>query len=1146
MYKNHLHHRNRSIKLFSKDSLRVKIIALVFLAMFFKAQATTYGQKITVKLRNASLTEVLASIQKQTGYDFLYNSSLGKDLPKKNIDVNNMELKEALAMLLTPYQLDFEIDQKIVVIKKRKAIAKTTTVSSLLAEENLRTEAVQQRVIKGKVTNETGEPIQGATVAVKGSTVSTSSDENGNYSLNINNSHTAITVSAVGYALAEVAIGSQNTINITLQSLISDLDEVVVVGYGTQKKATVTGSVATIGTEELAKAPVSNLSNALVGRMPGIRVQNTGGVPGSESTVDIRGFGQPLILVDGIEQPGFQIDPNEVESISVLKDAAASIYGVKAGNGVLLITTKKGNAGAAKITYNGSVALQNFTSFPKMVNAAQYAELVDEDAINRGNAPIYGPEKLQLFKEGLDGYKSYDWFDILTRDFAPQTQHNVNISGGTETSRYFTSVGYTKQEGMYTTKDMDFGRYNFRSNLSSTIAENLTADVQVSGRVENRQAPYDDDTFIIHGVTRMLPTMSPYANDNDPSYYGLTNFQNPLARSDADYSGYRRGKKKLLNAQFSLKYDIPAVKGLSTKVLFSYLTKVEEDKNFAKEFFLYEHDSQNNTYNQVFKGNSPSSLNRRNYTSEQNLLQFSLNYNRRFADKHNVSALALFERREDKDDFVQAYRQFDIDALEQINAGSDINKNNSGNESEMANVSFVGRVNYDYMQKYLVELAFREDGSAKFHKDNRWGFFPSASLGWRLSEESFIRDNTTIFDDLKLRLSYGKMGDDRGKDNEVKAFQYLTGYNYPGGSSYIFGSDVIQSLNPKGLPNIAYTWFTSEIFNLGLDASFWNRKLEVTFDAFYRKRKGLLAYRTLSLPNTFGVSLPQENLNSDDYRGFELSLGHRNQINDFQYAIKGNVSFTRIKDVYIEQADPINSLTNWKNNRSDRWQNITYGYKYVGQFQNQEQINNWAIQDGAGNTTLTPGDLMFQDLNGDGVIDGNDTQPIGRNDKPEVYFGLDLSASWKNFDLSVLMQGATNYSRYLDGSMGYALFNGSSALEMFTDRWRRADLYDPNSEWIPGKYPSTYSSGKESNTRRSNFNLKDSYYLRVKNIELGYTIPTHITKDKIGIHSLRVYLSGNNLFTFDNLPYGDPEAPSNDRILYPQMRVYNFGVNLTF
>ena len=1030
-------------------------------------------------------------------------------------------------------------------------ISATDITLEQLAKQVPANPVIQQstRQIKGIINDQTGEPIIGANVVVKGTTNGTITDINGEFSLNVPEK-AILVISYIGYNSKEVDVTGKSQITATLSEDTQKLEEVVVVGYGTQKKVTVTGAVTAIRADEIVQAPVANISNALVGRLPGVRVQNTGGMPGSESSVDIRGFGKPLILVDGIEQPGFQVDPNEIESISVLKDAAAAIYGVKAGNGVVLITTKKGSAGKAKITYNGSVGFQNFTNYPNVVNAAQYAELVDEDAINHGNSPIYGPEKLALFQEGTqDGYKSYNWKDILTRKNAPQTQHNININGGNEDVKYFASVGYLDQEGIYSTGDLSFSRYNFRSNVSAKIAKHLTADVQLGGHVENKMQPYDEDTYIIHGITRMLPTFSPYANDEEGIHYGLTNFQNPLARADADVSGYRKEKKKLFNGSFALKYDMPFIPGLSAKVLFSYLTKVEETKNFQKEFYLYSHDQASDKYNKVFTGNSPSALYRKDYTSEQNLLQFSLNYNRSFMDKHNISALFLYEQREDLDDYVSAYRQFAIDALDQINAGMDKNKTNNGVESELANVSFVGRINYDYMSKYLFEFAFREDGSAKFYKNNRWGFFPSVSAGWRLSEEAFIKNNTSIIDNLKLRASYGVMGDDQALDRDgnatVKAFQYLTGYNYPGGTNYIFGSDVINSVITKGLANLDYTWLTSKIVNVGIDASLWNRMLEVNFDVFYRKRDGLIAYRSGSLPNTFGASFPQENLNSDDYRGFELVLGHTNKIGDWTYSVKGNMSFTRIKDRHIEQADPISSYTNWRNNRSDRWQNMEFGYKYVGQFQNQEEINNWAVQDGAGNTTLMPGDLKFEDFNGDGVINEYDLQPIGRSNTPEIYFGLDLSASWKGFDLSILMQGATNYSTRMDGIMGYALFNGSSALECFMDRWHRADLYDPNSEWIPGKYPSTYNSGKESNKRTSTFNTISSYYLRVKNLEFGYTFPSK-WMSQAGISNLRLYVSGNNLLTFDNLPFGDPEAPSSDRILYPQLRIWNVGVNVTF
>ncbi len=530
-----------------------------------------------------------------------------------------------MTALLLPFSLTQVMASDVQTVPT--GVSANRTMLGQVSEQTPSSPVPQQatRQITGTILDETGEPIIGANVVQKGTTNGTMTDLDGAFSLNVPNNATLV-VSFIGYNSMEVNVAGKSKITVTLKEDTQKLEEVVVVGYGTQKKVTVTGAVTAIGADEITQAPVANISNALVGRLPGVRVQNTGGMPGQESSVDIRGFGKPLILVDGIEQPGFQVDPNEIESISVLKDAAAAIYGVKAGNGVVLITTKKGSAGKAKITYNGSVGFQSFTNYPDVVNAAQYAELVDEDAINHGNSPIYGPEKLALFREGTqDGYRSYNWKDILTRKNAPQTQHNININGGSEDIKYFASVGYLDQEGIYSTKDLNFSRYNFRSNISAKIAKYLTADVQLGGHVENKMSPFDEDTYIIHGITRMLPTFSPYANDEEGEHYGLTNFQNPLARADADVSGYRKEKKKLFNGSFSLKYDMPFVPGLSAKVMFSYLTKVEEYKNFAKEFYLYSYDQPNNKYEKVFTGNSPSNLYRKDYTSEQNLLQFSLN-----------------------------------------------------------------------------------------------------------------------------------------------------------------------------------------------------------------------------------------------------------------------------------------------------------------------------------------------------------------------------------------------------------------------------------------------------------------------------------------------------------------------------------------
>jgi TonB-linked SusC/RagA family outer membrane protein len=899
-----------------------------------------------------------------------------------------------------------------------------------------------QKRVSGTVSDATGEPLIGANVVEKGTTNGNITDQDGKFTLTVGN-NAVLQVSYVGFVTQEIPVGSQTTLTITLREDTEALEEVVVVGYGTQKKLTLTGSVATINTQDLVRAPVSNITKAIAGKLPGVRVIDRGGDPGNTNSVDIRGFGGPLVLVDGISG-SWQIDPNEIESISVLKDAAAAIYGVRAGNGVILITTKKGTTGKTKITYNGSYGWQNFTDYPEMINAYDYAVSMNEDALNRGLAIVYDAEALAKFKAGTEeGYRSYDWYDIITRANAPQYQHNINVNGGNETVSYFTSVGYFNQEGQYNGDGANFDRYNIRSNISAKIARYLTAEMQLSGRIENRST----SGVSIGNINQVLPIFSPYANDNNHNYYQRTTFgSNNAIRMYEDLVGYNRQKNKSFNGQLSLKYDIPFVEGLSAKALFSYLGGLQEVKTFAKEYNLYTYNKTTDTYAVASTQNSPSSLTRRDDISYQNFLQFRLDYNRVFDQKHSVSAFLGYEQREDFSDYVSAYRQFDIDALDQIDAGRDLNKTNNGSESEGANVSFLGRLNYDYLSKYIVTLTFREDGSAKFYKDNRWGFFPGVELAWRLSEESFLKGALPNLSNLKLRLSYGKTGDD-----SAGSFQYLTGYTYPGSNTYIFGSSVIKSIVSRGLANDQLTWYTSTIYNAGLDASYLNGLIEGSVDVFYRKREGLLSTRVESLPNTFGASLPQENLNSDDVRGFELMLGHSNQISDFRYSVKGNVSWTRARNRYIEQNDPINSYLYWINNRSNRWSNITYGYKCVGQFQSFDDINNWAVQDGNGNTTLLPGDLKYEDLNGDGVINSLDTQPITRDNTPEIFFGLDITANWKGFDASILFQGASNFMRRMGDAAAYPLFNSGTSVKALMDRWHRANELDPNSEWVPGK-----------------------------------------------------------------------------------------------
>jgi TonB-linked SusC/RagA family outer membrane protein len=1013
---------------------------------------------------------------------------------------------------------------------------------------------VAQNVITGGVTDAGGEPLPGATIAVKGTTIATVSGIDGSYSITVPGGDAVLVFSFIGCITQEVPVGGRTDIRVTLAESATSIEEVVVVGYGTQKRETLTGSVVAVSGAKLLKTPSSSLSRSLAGRLPGVRVRDQGGRPGEDAVVDIRGFKSgagALIIVDGIEQAGFHIDPNEVESISVLKDATAAIYGNNASGGVILITTKQGVTGEPRIRYSGSVGFQNFTVYPEMVNAAQFAELTDESDINRGIDPAnvtYGAANVQKYREGTDpAYRSYDWADILLRENAPMVQHNLSARGGTEKIKYFASLGYLNQTALYSASDMGFERYNFRTNLSAKIAERLTFDAQLGGNIQQSHGPYiDDGTIYGGGIQGTHPDLSPWANDDEQIHYSNPgNRWNPLATMNEEVAGYNKNERFLINGQFTLKYDLPFVEGLSLKTLYSYRLQTNVARRFAKEFFQYSYDRLTDTYAVAQTVNTPSNLTREDNQSKEYLWRFSADYSRKFAEKHNVSATLVYEQKENLYEFLSAYRTFDIDALDQINAGAkNSSLDNGGGQSESASASFIGRINYDYEQRYLLTLLARYDASSKFDKDHRWGLFPGVLVGWRISEETFIKDNTSIIDNLKLRLSWGKMGDVSG----VNGFSYLTGYTYPGASNYYFDSaSPVTSLDATGLANPTLTWPESAIYNAGVDFSLWSRKLEGSVDVFSRRQTGTPATRILSLPNTFGVDMPQENLNSTETRGFELMLGHTNEINDVWYSIQGNLTWARTKNKYIEQASPIDSYANWNGNwgegqygnQSERWANIVYGYKCVGQFWYQSEINEWAVQDGNGNRTLMPGDLKYEDLNGDHVIDERDIQPIGRTADPELYFGLDLAAEWKGFDLSVLFTGAALYSLDIPS---FALNNGGSAYTAYLDRWRRVDPYDPNSAWIPGKYPSSYAGGKTSNTRTSDFNIVPMYYVRLKSLELGYSFPKKWL-EPLRINDVRVYVSGTNLFSIDPHPFSDPETPG---WYYPITKIWNIGVNLTF
>lgn len=1013
---------------------------------------------------------------------------------------------------------------------------------SVLAENNI--------IISGTVTHQAGEPLPGVNIQVKETSIGTITGMNGEYKLTVPDEKSVLRFTLVGLETKELEVGTGRIINIVLEESTQFIDEVVVVGYGTQKKATLTGAVNSVNTSDLTVTPTSNVQNMLAGKLPGVRIQQRTGEPGSYDTkMDIRGLGTPLVVIDGVirEQADFQrLEANEIESVTVLKDASAAIYGMRASNGVVLVTTRKGGNGKTKIDYTGSFGFQNPTGLPEPLNAYQYATLVREADKNmgRGINSTFTEEDVERFRT----QGATDWYNLAIKDYVPQTHHNITASGSSERVNYFLSLGYYSEDGIWKSGDLNYKRYNIRSNLGFNITDNLKAEMLISGMSDEKNQPYKNTWEIFKSVWGLRPTDTPYANNNesflqDASYlYGL----HPLAVTNSDISGYKRYINRTLNSTFSLTYDFPFVKGLSAKFLYGFDYKTEQGKEFQKEYTLYQYDEATDTYNpQTY--NTPSSIKRNVSEMKQNQLQASLNYNRSFKNVHNLKLLFLYEQASKESDNFYAQRQFEMDAVDQLFAGSEneqIGDADSDFIYKYTNMSFVGRANYDYKSIYLAEFSFRYDGSSKFAKGHRWGFFPAVSAGYRISEENFIKDIDafSFLTNWKLRASFGIMGDD-----DSSQYQYLSGYDYPG-TSYIFGSQVSQGLGFRGLPNENITWYTSKTLNLGTDLDLWNGLFSAQIDFFWRYRDGLLGTRNKEVPGTLGAGLPQENLNSDLYKGFEIMLGHRNRINDFHYSLSLNFALTRRLNRNVEEGDAVNSYDYWRNKYSNRYTDMGWAYGSNGQFTSMEDIWNSAVQDGQGVATQLPGDWKYEDWNEDGIIDDNDVYPnvyehYDDTSNPKMTFGTTLTAEWKGLDLNVLFQGGAGFNVIYYEQLQYPLCFGGNGLSHFYDRYHQ----DENGNWIVGTWPTTRDAGSYNiNYKRAVQTTYDASYLRLKSVELGYTLPKDFTR-KFKIDRMRFYINGYNLFTFSALDFVDPEHPEGDYgYLYPIMRNFNVGVNVTF
>lgn len=1026
--------------------------------------------------------------------------------------------------------------------------------------------AFAQNQVTGHVADATGEPIIGANVTVKGTTVGTITDIDGNFTLEVASTDGTLVVSFIGYKSAEAAIKGKSPINVILQEDTETLDEVVVVGYGTQNRKSLTGAISDVKSESLTRSVSTTTAGALSGKIAGISTRAKDARPGKGISLEIRNMGAPLFVIDGIPYGGntgndwlvnSEVSGNDVfnslniediESITVLKDASAAIYGLRASNGVVLVTTKKGKKNEkVSINVNGYYGWQNLTRFPELANAEQYTRGLAEAAQNRGEDPnsVYTKEELAKWAAGTEkGYKGYDYYDMIMRKNVPQYHVNASVTGGSERTNYYLSVAHTSQEAMM--PDFNYQRTNFQLNLDTKITNRFTIGAQVSGRYEKTNdvgLPGGDGYYsAILAVFRMRPIDSPYANDN-PNYIrnidSYRNGYNPAAFR-RDIAGYKDSMTRYANINAYAQYDFGF--GLTAKATFSYGYTNSRFDGYQYAYQIYTYDEASDTYN------GTNAVGRWRLQIDRSVptryMQLQLNYNKQIKN-HNISAVLGYEA----SDYDWSKKTYGTEPSTDYLPLLQMDEINSfGDEwSYEARAGWLARVNYDYAHKYLVELLARYDGSYLYAPSQRWGFFPGASIGWRISEENFFAPLKSVVDDLKIRASIGQTGTESG----VSLFGYLSGYNWNQGSAVLDG-EYVTGLNQRGLPVTNLSWTKNTTKNIGFDLTMFGNRLTISADAFRKDITGVPAARyDVLLPSEVGYSLPNENLNKQAYIGTEAMATWTDHIGDFNYRVSGNITFSRYRNIESYKPRFSNSWDEYRNSSEDRWGGIYWGYQVIGQFQSEEEIKNYPVNlDGQGNTTLLPGDLIYKDVNNDGVINGMDERPIGFPEgwAPILSYGGNIGLEWKGIDLNIDFSGGAMQGWRQNYELTNAYHNGgNSPAYLLEDRWHRLDLYDPESEWVPGRYPAIRNGEFAYNNKNSDFWLHNVHYLRISNLEIGYSLPTWMLKP-IHAQKVRVYGSVSNLCSFDNVhQYGiDPEITAAAAVVYPQQRTFLVGFNVTF
>jgi len=934
----------------------------------------------------------------------------------------------------------------------------------------------------------------------------------------------------------------------------STQDESVVVGYGTQSKSKITGAVSNIDDKSISTTTSNDLVSKLQGKVSGLNIRNNSGTPGGfDSSVNIRGFGTPLYIIDGVnrtEADFSRINSEDIESISVLKDASAAVYGLNAANGVVIVTTKEGGlSGKPRFQFNANVGISSPTDRVKMSDGYTYFYLRNLANTNAGDPEYISSEELEKWKKGL--YKSTDWYGETFKNSSVRQEYSISADGGNKSVKYYFNLNYTKDDGLLRSGDINYNKWSFRSNVSAKMTKSITAAINISGYLDRYEEPAAGMFNIYRGTVTSLPYKSVYANDNPDYYNGVKDGQayNPVALSYIKNSGYSRREINSLQTVFSLNYAPDYVKGFDMKATVSFDKRWTRNKGLKSNWKMYTYDEQTDTYS--YEDWNPRTTITSSYNNVRNLTyRIQANYQSNFADAHQVKLTGIFEARQSDTDYDSIQKYYDFYTNDQIDYAGDKDAKSGGNEVHTRNLSFIFRGTYDYLGRYLFELAVRRDGSYRYHPDVRWGTFPVISGGWRITEESWMSGSKHWLSNLKLRASYGIIGQDAGN-----AFQYIEGYTVSGGGWWEFDPSAITvGVATPALVNKNLTWTKSYLTDFGVDIDFFDKRLGFVFDVFRKDNTGILASRSVGVPNTFGASFPQENLNSTRAQGFESSILYKDDIGEFVYSISGNVTYSRTRNMHVEHAAYANSWRIYKNGTDGRWSDIAWIYNIIGQFQSVAEIQEYSIYSNVnGNKRIQPGDWIYEDTNGDGVVNADDMRPTSLlpGSAPLWNYGLTLSGHWRGIDFSVLFQGAAGFVTSYSGPYAEPFWQDGNIPEYYVDSWHHEDPYNPNSPWVAGELPAVRTTANDPyRNYASVMTYRDCSYVRLKNVEIGYTFNEQVLK-KAHIDKIRIFVSANNLLTICDkyVKSFDPEKVAglnNTGWTYPLLRTVNTGVNLNF